>query len=140
MLTLTITLTSLPDKLCFSSTAGGRSLTMIFSHGFGLRFDLLYALSMVCAAWLQMFFIPDEFSRLCLHDPSWVCQLIIPFCVVRFHLCTRETMCLCCNVKFHSVAQVLFGLFNIITAIFVEATLPLDSTIGVAGLNSHITC
>ena len=75
--------------------------------------------------------------------PSWsfmFCQLIIPFCVVRFHLCTRETMCLCCNVKFHSVAQVLFGLFNIITAIFVEATLPLDSTIGVAGLNSHITC
>jgi hypothetical protein len=70
MLTLTITLTSLPDKLCFSSTAGGRSLTMIFSHGFGLRFDLLYALSMVCAAWLQMFFIPDGLSRLCLHDPS----------------------------------------------------------------------
>jgi len=48
------------------TSAGGRSLTMIFSHGFGLRFDLLYALSMVC---------------------------------------------------------VLFGLFNIITAIFVEATL-----------------
>ncbi|CAJ1433686.1 unnamed protein product [Effrenium voratum] len=48
------------------TSAGGRSLTMIFSHGFGLRFDLLYALSMVV---------------------------------------------------------VLFGLFNIITAIFVEATL-----------------
>jgi len=44
----------------------GRSLTMIFSNGFGLRFDILYAFSMVC---------------------------------------------------------VLFGLFNIITAIFVEATL-----------------
>ncbi|CAE7266570.1 unnamed protein product [Symbiodinium natans] len=48
------------------TSAGGRSLTMIFSNGFGLRFDILYAFSMVC---------------------------------------------------------VLFGLFNIITAIFVEATL-----------------
>ena len=126
----------LASKLRFSST-GGRSLTMIFSHGFGLRFDLLYALSMVCAAWQCFLFRAQQIV------PSWsfmFCQLIIPFCVVRFHLCTRETMCLCCNVKFHSVAQVLFGLFNIITAIFVEATLPLDSTIGVAGLNSHITC
>lgn len=48
------------------TSAGGRSLTMIFSNGFGVRFDLLYALSMVC---------------------------------------------------------VIFGLFNVITAIFVEATL-----------------
>ena len=31
------------------TSAGGRSLTMILSNGFGLRFDLLYALSMVCA-------------------------------------------------------------------------------------------
>ncbi|CAJ1363517.1 unnamed protein product [Effrenium voratum] len=48
------------------TTKGGRSLTMIFSDGFGLRFDIFYAFSMVC---------------------------------------------------------VIFGLFNIITAIFVEATL-----------------
>lgn len=40
----------LPQQELGASIAGGRSLTMIFSHGFGLRFDLLYALSMVCVS------------------------------------------------------------------------------------------